>query len=140
MTRTGPADVVVSGHGLATPCRPILTRSDSRGPRSRSDRDGSHESTVARAVFPGSGSVKPAHGRLAGRPGRLWPAYPPLRRPRAQTAHLPHPPCPRQPALVHPVYLYPLGWRSAPPYGWSFDPGRDILCLLLSPPRWLQWP
>ena len=29
---------------------------------------------------------------------------------------------------------------SHPRYGCSFDPGRDMLCIVTSPPRWLQWP
>jgi hypothetical protein len=31
------------------------------------------------------------------------------------------------------------GARIAAPVEWPFDPGRDALCTLTSPLRWLQW-
>jgi hypothetical protein len=128
MTRTGPADVGMSAcHGAATG-RPVLAR-----PRC-------HESAFVRVGFPGSVSGKPAHHRLAGRSGRLWSAYPPQRPQRGRAACPPHSRHQRQPALTHPVYLYLPGWHAASVYEWSFDPGRDILCMLSSPPRRLQWP
>jgi hypothetical protein len=52
----------------------------------------------------------------------------------------PCPPCPRQPLHVHPLYLYVLPRHAATHSGWSFDPGRDMLCILTLPPQWGQWP
>jgi hypothetical protein len=138
MTSTGPADVVVSAYDRITPGWPAFARPASREPGS--DSAGCREPTVAPAVFPGSASGKLGNHRLAGRSVRLRPVCPPLRPQRARVARPPHPPCLRQPVLAHPLYLYLLGRHTAPTYGWSFDPGRDILCILISPPRWLQWP
>jgi hypothetical protein len=103
-------------------------------PRSRSSL------IFSRACRLGSASFKPADHRLAGRSGRLRPVCPPQRPQCARAACPSHPRYPRQPALTHPLYLYLLGWHSAPLYGWSSDPGRDVLWILISPPRWLQWP
>ena len=94
MTRTGPADVVMSACDLIAPGP--LARPGSREPGF--GWPAHRESAFARAVFPASTTGKPAHYRLAGRSGRL------------------------------------------PLYGWSSDPGRDMLCIFISPPRWLQWP
>ena len=113
MTSTGPADVGVSARGRATPGRPVL----------------------ARAVFPGFASSKPALGRLASRSRRLRPTLP---RPQQQHVRARRPPGP--PALANPLYLYLLEWPAAAPPGYPFDPGRVMLCILTSPPRWLQWP
>jgi hypothetical protein len=131
MIRTGPADVVMLACDLTTPGRPIIGRPSFL--KQDSDRAGCHEPTVAATRFPTSVSLKP---RPTDRSGRLRPVCPPLGPQRVRTARPPHPP----PAQAHPFYLYLLGWHSAPLYGWSFDPGRDILCLLISPPRRLQWP
>jgi hypothetical protein len=136
MTRTGPADVVMSAYDLTTYGRPLIRRPRSRQPGS--GRAGFGESVFGQAVFPGSASAKLAHRRPAGRSGRLRPGCQPPR--RAQTALPSHPPCLPQPALALPLYLYLPGWLAIPIYGRSFDPGRDILCILTSPPRWLQWP
>jgi hypothetical protein len=143
MTRTGPADVVMSACRRIAPGRLALARSGSRElgfgwpgfgwPARR-------ESAFARAVLPASPSGQPAHCRLAGRSGRLQSACPLLRSQRVRPARFPHPPCPRSPAFVHPLHLYLLRWHTAPLYGWSFDPGRDMLCIFISPPRWLQLP
>jgi hypothetical protein len=138
MTRTGPADVVVSACGRAATGRPVLARPGSGEPGS--GWAGYRDSAFVRVAFPSSASRKPAHHRLAGRSGRLRSACPPQRPQRVRAARLPHPRCPRPPVLAHPLYLYLLGWPAASVYGWSFDPGRDILCILISPPRWLQWP
>ena len=137
MTRTGPADVVMLAYHRTVPGWPVPARPDSHEPGS--GRVGCRESAFAATFFPGSASFKPTHPRFAGRSGRLRPSCPP--RPRhAQTARSPHPPCPRKPALAHPLYLYLLERHTTPISGWSFDPGRDILCILTSPPPWLQWP
>jgi len=67
------------------------------------------------------------------RSGRPRLARPPLISPRAGVPRL----C--RPVLVHRLYLYPLQWHTATLFGCSFDPGRDVLCILISPRR-LQWP
>ena len=140
MTRTGPADVVMPACGRtasgARP-RPALARPCSRAlvcawPASR-------EPSYARAVFPGVASFKPASGRLAGRSRRLGPACLPPGRRCVTEWHLPHSLCPQSPALAHPLYLYLHKWHAAALDGCSFDPGRDMLCILFSPPR-PQWP
>ncbi len=153
MTRTGPADVVMSACHSIAPGRLALARPGSREPGFGWPGFGwpsfgwpgfgwpaRRESAFARAVLPASPSGQPAHCRLAGRSGRLKSACPLLRSQRVRPARLPHPPCPRSPALVHPLDLYLLRWHTAPLYGWSFDPGRDMLCIFISPPRWLQLP
>ncbi len=138
MTRTGPGDVVMSACHSAATSRPVLARPGSG--ESASGWAGCREPVFVGVALPGPASGKPAHHRLAGRPGRLRPACPPQWPQRPLRAPVARPPHLRQPALTHPLYLYPLGWHAASVYGWSFDPGRDILCLLLSPSRWLQWP
>ena len=125
MTSTGPADVVMSACGHAKPSRPVLARPGSR--ELLCVRPASGEPAFARAVFPREAAVKPASGRP--RPAGPWP-----RTQRAGT------PCPRPPARAHPLYLYLLKWRATAPSGSSFDPGRVMLCIRTSPPRWLQWP
>jgi hypothetical protein len=61
--------------------------------------------------------------RRAVRACRLRPPGRPMPRPRAEA---PHPPCPRQPLPVDPLYLYLPQWHTATHSRWSFDPGRDI--------------
>ncbi len=135
MTRTGPADVVMPARHSTVTGRPVLARPGSG--ESGSDWAGRRGPAFDRHAFPGSAFGKPTHHQLAGRSDRLRSARPP----RARAAHPPHPRYPRRLALTHPLYLYLLGWRAASVYGWSSDPGRDILCILTtSPPRWLQWP
>src|SRR5271166_2820298 len=150
MTRTGPADVVMSAYDLTASGRSVIGLLGSGLLGSGllgsgllgsgllgSGWAGCRQSAFARAPFPGPPSFKPAHHRLADRSGRLRPVCPPPRPQSARAAHSPHPP---PPAQAHSLYAYLPGWHTAPLYGWSFDPGRDILCILLSPPRWLQWP
>jgi hypothetical protein len=95
----------------------------------------SRELASARAVFPGPASLKPANRRPR-------PVCPPLhQRVRAPHPwHPPHQPRPRSLALAHPLYSYPLKRHAASRQRYSFAPGRDMLCILTSPPRWLQWP
>jgi hypothetical protein len=131
MISTGPADVVMFACDLITPGRPVIGRPSFR--EQDSDRAGCHEPAVAAILFRSSASLKP---RPTDRSGRLRPVCPSREPQRVRTARPPHPP----PAQAHPLYLYLLGWHSASLYGWSFDPGRDILCLLISPPRRLQLP
>jgi hypothetical protein len=134
MTRTGPGDVVMPA------ChRTVPARCGSR--QLGSGWGGRRETAFAGTAVPRSASPKPAHPRSDRRSGRLRPVCPPWRQ-RAQTARRLHPPCPRQPALAHPLYLYLLGRHTTSICGWSFDPGRDILCIFTftSPLRWLQWP
>jgi hypothetical protein len=132
MTRTGPTEVVMSARGHATPSR--------RGARPGfrelvSVCPASGEPTVIRAVFPGLASYKPVPGSLAPRSRQFRPIPPMPRHQRVQTRR---PPYPRSPA--HPLYLYLLEWPDAALPGYPFDPGRVMLCILPSPPRWLQWP
>lgn len=61
--------------------------------------------------------------RHAVRARRLRPPGHPMPRPRAEA---PHPPCPRQPLPVDPLYLYLPHGHTATHSRWSFDPGRDI--------------
>jgi hypothetical protein len=138
MTSTGLADVTMSACGRASAGRPVLAQPGFRElvsvwPLSR-------EPTVVRAVFPCSVSLKPASCRPPGRPRRaqLYPPKPPHRPVRESGS--PRPPCRRPPALAYPVYLYLPEWPGTAVSVSSFDPGRDVLCILTSPPRWLQWP
>ena len=131
MTSTGPADVAMAAcsHAVAgplVPARPGFRELVSVWPASG-------EPTVVRAVFPGSASFKPAAGRVPGRSRRRQRYL----RPPAST--LPHRPA-QSSSLAYPLYLYLLEWPAAAPPGCSIDPGRDMLCILTSPPRWLQWP
>ena len=142
MTSTGPADVVMAAcsHAVAgslVPARPGFPELVSVWPASG-------EPTVVRAVFPGSASFKPAVNPKTG-PSRT--RQPDHRPPASTQIHQPHrparapgPPCPRPSSLAHPVYLYLRERPAAALPGCSSDPGRDMLCPLTSPPRWLQWP
>jgi hypothetical protein len=70
MTTTGPADVVMAAcshavAGLLAPARPGFRELVSVWPASG-------EPTVARAVFPGSASFKPAVDPVRRVPGRLY--------------------------------------------------------------------
>ena len=130
MTRTGPADVVVSACARIMPARPSSRGLVSAGPASR-------EAPPIRSVFLTSASCKPASRRLAARSGRPRLVRRPL---RLQRARAPYSPCPRLPALAYPLYLYLLERPAAALPGCSIDPGRDMLCILTLPPRWLQWP
>jgi hypothetical protein len=133
MTRTGPGVVAMPACGRTPPRRPALT-----GPSSCElvfARPAPGPLATARAVFPGEESFKPGLGRLAARPGRLHLAGQLTRHRRIGA---PGPPCFRLPA--HPLYLYQLKRPAVAPSECSFDPGRDMLCILTSPPRWLQWP
>ena len=143
MTSTGLADVTMSACGRASASRPVLARPGFR--ELVSVWPLSHGLTVVGAVFPGSASLKPASCRRAGRSRRsqphpsLQPLTMPSHRP-VRASCPPRPPCPRSSALGHPLYSYlPERPATALP-GRSFDPGRDTLCTLTSPPRWLQWP
>jgi hypothetical protein len=133
MTRTGPADVVMPAFRRTAPGRPVLTR-----PRSRelvSARPANGRPAVARAVFPAEESVKPVPGWRPARPRQPRPAE---LRSRHRRGGSPRPTGPGLPA--HPLYLYLLKRPAVALSGCPFDPGRDMLCILTSPPRWLQWP
>ena len=134
MTRTGPADVVMSACDRIAYGRPVIGRPGFREPGS--GWPSCRELAFNRIVFPDSASRQP---RPTGRSGRFRPVGPPLGSQRVRLARPPHPPCPRSPAFVHPLYWYLLRWHTAPLYGWSFDPGRDVLWILISL-RWLQLP
>jgi hypothetical protein len=142
MTTTGPADFVMAAcaHAVAgplVPARPGFRELVSVWPASG-------EPTVVRAVFPGSASFKPAVDRMT---GRSRPRQPDPRPPASTQTHQPHRPArapgpsyPRSSPLAHPLYLYLLERPAVALPGWSIDPGRDMLCILTSPPRWLQSP
>jgi len=140
MTTTGPADFVMAAcaHAVAGPL--VSARPGFRDPVSVWPASG--EPTVVRAVFPRSASFKPAVDRMT---GRSRPRQPDPRAPAStqthqthqthQPARAPGPPCPRSSPLAHPLYLYLLEWPAVALPGWSIDPGRDMLCILTSPPR-----
>jgi hypothetical protein len=145
MTTTGPADVVMAAcaHAVAGPlvsARPGFRELVSVWPASG-------EPTVVRAVFPGSASVKPAVDRMTGRSRPRQPDPRPPASTQTHQTHQPHraarapgPSYPRSSPLANPLYLYLLERPAVALPGWSIDPGRDMLCLLTSPPRWLQSP
>jgi len=141
MTRTGPADVVMPACRHAAPGRPVLTRPGPRGSRGLipirlvSVWPATGVPTIVRAVFPPEGSFKPVPARLPARPRRRCPAGLPS---RPRHAGMPRPPCSGSPP--HPLYLYLLKRPAVALSECLFDPGRDMLCILTSPPRWLQWP
>jgi hypothetical protein len=147
MTRTGPADVGMPSCRRAEARRPVLSRPGPRRPRDSRElaairlvsvRPATGVPAVVRAVFPAGGLFKPVSGpvsgRLPARPGRL----PAGLLPRPRHAGPPRPPCSGSPP--HPLYLYLLTRPAVALSGCLFDPGRDMLCILTSPPRWLQWP
>ena len=138
MTRIGPGEAAMPACRRTPPRRPALTR-----PRSGEliVARSAGAPAFARALFPGEESFKPAVDPMTGRsrtpqPDPRSPASTQSHRP----ARAPGPPCPRPSPLAHPLYLYLLEWPAAAPPGCSIDPGRDMLCILTSPPRWLQWP
>jgi hypothetical protein len=133
MTRIGPGEVAMPACRRTPPRRPALTRPSSR--ELIVARPAVGAPAIARAVFPGAESFKPGPGRLTARPRRLRLAGQ-LTPPRRTGA--PRPPCFRLPA--HPLYLYLLKRPAVALSGCPFAPGRDMLCILTSPPRWLQWP
>ena len=145
MTRTSAADAVMSACDRAASGRPApaLARPVSRG---SCPSRGSYPSS---GLCPSPGSCPSPHGSYASRAsacvrrdscapavpsGRLRRARPPLTPQRAGV------PRPRQLRPVHRLYLYLPQWHTATLFGCSFDPGRDVLCTLNSPRRWLQWP
>jgi hypothetical protein len=133
MTRTGPGDVTVPACRHTPLRRPAPTRPSSRKLVFAWPASGAP--AIARAVFPGEEPFKPGPGLLTARPRWLRPAGQ-LARHRRIAA--PGRPCSRPPA--HPLYLYLLKRPATAPSESSFDPGRDMLCILTSPPRWFQWP
>jgi len=126
MTRRGPAYFVMSGRHRAVSRQPVLARPGSCA--LISGRPALARLAAVGVAFPGSAFFKPAVGRSCG--PRQAPQS--LRPQHATTGRSP---CRRPPA--HPPYLYLLEWPAAQPG--SFDPGRDMLCILTSP-QWHQWP
>jgi hypothetical protein len=133
MTRTGQADVVVPAGRRTVPGRRASTRPGSR--ELVSSRPAAGAPAIVRAVFPGGEFFKPDPGRPPARARRPRPAGPPPRHPRVRPLR---PQCSRPPA--DPLYLYLLKRPAVALYECPVDPGRDKLCILTSPPRWLQWP
>jgi hypothetical protein len=132
MTRIGPGEVAMPACRRTPSRRPAPTR-----PRSRAliAAQPAVAPAFARAVFPGEEFFKPGPARRPARPRRLRPSGRPTRHPRTGA---PCPPCSRLPA--HRLYLYLLKRPAVALPGCPFAPGRDMLCILTSPPRWLQWP
>lgn len=132
MTRIGPGEAAMPACRRTPPRRPALTR-----PRSGEliVARSAGAPAYARALFPGEESFKPGPGRLTARPRRLRLGGQLTRHPRTGA---PCPPCFRLPA--HPLYLYLLKRPAVALSGCPSAPGRDMLCILTSPPRWLQWP
>ena len=123
MTRTGPADVVMPACRRTAPARRVPARPASRELASRelaSRRPATGAPAIVRAVFPRGESFKPAVGSSSVLARRATP--------------------PRLRAPAHPLNSYLLKRPAAALSGCSFDPGRDMLCILTSPPQWLQWP
>ena len=133
MTRTGPGDVAMPACRRTPARRSALTRPSSRHLVFARPAPGAP--AVARAVFPGGEHFKPGPGRLPGRSRRLRPAG---RLTRHRRTGAPRPRCFRLPA--YPLYLYLLKRPAVALSGCPFAPGRGMLCILTSPPRWLQWP
>jgi hypothetical protein len=78
--------------------------------------------------------------RASGGPVPRGPVVPPQQVvPRPGAAGTPWPSSPRPPVLVHPLYSYLPQRHTARLSGSSFDPGRDVLCILISPLPWHQW-
>jgi hypothetical protein len=150
MTRTLAADAVMSACGRTASGRsaPALARPVSRGscpslgsygfpePYAFSESYASPGSCPSRGSYASrtSACVRCVSGPPVVRSCRLRPVRPPLIR---QRSGLPRP-CQLRP--VHRLYLYLPQWHPATLLGCSFDPGRDVLCTLTSPRRWLQWP
>jgi hypothetical protein len=132
MTRTLAADAVMSACDRSASGRPApaLIRPVSRGAY---PSRGAYRSRGSYASL-GSAYVRRASGPPAVRSGRLRSARPPLIPQRARV------PEPCQPMPEHRLYLYLYQWHAATLFGCSFDPGRDVLCILTLPRRWVQWP
>jgi hypothetical protein len=124
MTRTGPIAFVMSACRSVGAGRSVFARP-------RASCLAFAESPVVRAVFLGAFSSKPAVGRSR-RP------KPPLPAPRHRrvTIRRSRPLTPAHP----PLYLYLPEWPGTALPGSSFDPGRDMLCILTSLRRWLLRP
>jgi len=133
MTRTGPADPSMSACWRSASRHPVVARLGSR--ELASVRPAARVPTVARAVFPEAESFKPAPGRTS---ARLRGSHPAASRPRSRRAGVPIAPCSGPPG--HPLYLYLLKRPAVALSGRPSAPGRGMLCILTSPPRWLQWP
>ena len=144
MTRTLAADTVMSACDRTASGRPAPALVPpvspepypSRGPYAARGSYAPGGPYAARGPYPSRGSacVRRASCPPAVRSGRLRPARPPLIPPRAEV------PRHGQPVPVFRVYLYLSQWHAVTLFGCSFDPGRDVLCLVTSPRRRLQWP
>ena len=139
MTTRRSVNVAMPAGGHVSASRPVVARPGFRELVSVWPASG--EPTVVRAVFPRSASFKPAVDPMTGRSCTPRPDPRPVASTQThRPARAPGPPCPRPSPLAHPLYLYQLEWPAVALPGWSIDPGRDMLCILTSPPRWLQWP
>ena len=116
----GPAVLPPGPGGQPVPRRPAVTRESACAQGSVVSREPARARGLADRP-----AVVPCRPGLA-RPARPWPRTV-LRQPR-------------RPVPEHRLYLYLTQRHAATLYDWSFDPGRDILCILISPSRWHQWP
>lgn len=143
MTRTGPGDVGVPACRRTVPGWPSPPGLARTNPAPATNRALAGSAVVSRpfagTALPGSASSNlPITGSPVGLVGSGRPARRGLSAPIRHARRTRH-------VRVSPRWhfrftLYLLGRHATPIYGCSFDPGRDILCLITSPPRWLQWP
>jgi hypothetical protein len=89
--------------------------------------------TVTPGPVPAVGR-RPAACRPVGRRGRPGGVRPPLLCHPAGALEQ------RRPPYVLPPHRHLLRCDVAMLAGWPSDPGRDVLCLLTSPPRWFPSP
>jgi hypothetical protein len=103
-----------------------------------SSRPAAHGLICLRPVFLGPVRSKPAPGWRCRRSRLSRYSHPRL--PQGHVAAT-VPSCPFPPRPVHPLYWYVFRWDAATFFGWSFDPGRDILlCNHTLSLRRLRWP
>jgi len=140
MTRTLAADAAMSACDRAASgrpgppfARPVTPESyPSRGSYAACESCPSRGPRAARASYAACGScasrgsacVRRAFGPPVVRSGRLGPARTPLISPSARV------PRPCRSVSVHRLYLYLIHWPNATLFSCSFDPGRDVLCII----------
>jgi hypothetical protein len=133
MTRTGPGNVAKFACGHTSGSRPVPARPSFR--ELVSVWPLSYGPTVVRACVPPSGLPQTCLFSLADRSRQARPCVPIPSGPAIRVPGPPRPTCPRSFAVPYPPYLYLPEWPGTAIPGSSFDPGRDMLCILTSPPR-----
>lgn len=137
MSRTRAADAVMSccararfaGVRSGGPAQAV-----SRPPAS--SRPAAHGLVLFRSIVHRPTRCKPAHRRQCRRSRLSRPSHPRIPHGHAATRSGPFPP-----GLVHPLYWYVSRSDAAALFGWSFDPGRDILlCNHIFSLRWVRSP